>query len=54
MKIKIATEKDIIKAYRRGSREAEIEMYGKPISMSKMHRNKVKYTRKNKYKEDYE
>ncbi len=49
-KIKIANEQDFIKAFRRGSREAEIEFYGHPISHKKVFKNKKKYTRKTKYK----
>lgn len=36
---------DYIKANRRGSREAEIEMYGHPISYTKVAENKKKYKR---------
>ena len=50
MKIKIGTEKDFIKAARRGAREAEIELYGHPISYRKVFKNKKKYTRKIKHK----
>jgi len=50
-KIKIANERDFIKASRRGSREAEIELYGHPINFRKIFRNKKKYTRKSKYKD---
>lgn len=49
-KIKVATEQDILKAYRRGAREAEIEMYGKPLPTNKMHRDRTAYTRKEKHK----
>ena len=49
-KIKISNEKDFIKASRRGSREAEIELYGHPISFHKIFKNKKKYTRKIKHK----
>ena len=52
VKIKIGTEKDFIKASRRGSREAEIEYYGKPISYKKIFRNHKKYNRKLKHKDD--
>ena len=51
MKIKIATEEDFIKASRRGSREAEIELYGHPINFRKVFKNKKKYTRKIKHKD---
>lgn len=50
MKIGVATEKDFIKASRRGSREAEIELYGHPINYRKIFKNKKKYTRKIKHK----
>ena len=50
-KIKIGNDKDFIKASRRGSREAEIELYGHPISFRKILRNKKKYTRKIKHKD---
>jgi len=51
VKIKIATEEDFIKASRRGSREAEIELYGHPINFRKIFKNKKKYTRKIKHKD---
>ena len=51
MKIKIGSYEDFIKASRRGSREAEIELYGHPISYKKIFRNRKKYTRKIKHKE---
>ena len=51
VKIKIANEQDFIKASRRGSREAEIELYGRPISFRKIFRNRKKYTRKIKHKD---
>ena len=44
------TEKDFMKANRIGSRNAEIEMYGKPINYTHTFRNKKKYTRKEKHK----
>lgn len=44
------TEKDFIKGINKGSREAEIEMYGKPICLHHTFKNKKKYTRKQKYK----
>ena len=50
MKIRIGTEKDFIKASRKGSRDAEIEMYGHPISYKKIFKNKKKYNRKTKHK----
>ena len=51
-RIKIGTVEDFIKASRRGSREAEIEFYGKPLSHKKIFRNRKKYTRKLKHKDD--
>ena len=36
---------DYIKANRRGSREAEIELYGHPITYTKVAENKKKYRR---------
>lgn len=36
---------DYIKANRRGSREAEIELYGHPITYTKVVENKKKYRR---------
>lgn len=50
-KIKIANEQDFIKASRKGSREAEIEFYGHPITFRKIFRNRKKYTRKIKHKD---
>ena len=50
MKIKVGTEKDFIKASRKGSRDAEIELHGHPISYKRIFRNKKKYTRKLKHK----
>ncbi|MCD8101556.1 MAG: hypothetical protein LUE26_03120 [Alistipes sp.] len=37
---------DVLKASRRGSREAEIELYGKPLPRKKVHASKKKYDRK--------
>jgi len=50
MKITIANTQDFIKATRKGSRDAEIEMYGHPLNHTKVFRNKKKYTRKDKHK----
>lgn len=50
MKIKIGSVQDFIKASRRGSREAEIELYGHPLNFHKVFKNKKKYTRKIKHK----
>lgn len=50
-KIKIGNDKDFIKASRKGSREAEIEFYGHPITFRKIFRNRKKYTRKLKHKD---
>ena len=38
--------KDYIKAARRGSREAEIEMYGKPLNHRRVVKSKKQYDRK--------
>lgn len=53
-KIKIATQSDILKAYRRAMREAEIEMYGHALPVNKFHKDKTRYTRKQKHKKLYE
>lgn len=37
---------DYIKAARKGSREAEIEQYGRPISYNKVYKSKKVYDRK--------
>jgi len=42
--------KDRMKAYKRGSREEEIEAHGRPISYNKTFRDRTKYTRKDKHK----
>lgn len=41
---------EYIKAARKGSREAEIELYGHPIPQHKIFKNKKKYDRKKKHK----
>jgi len=41
---------DYIKASRRGSREAEIELYKGFIPTHKVHKNKKAYSRKSKHK----
>ena len=46
--------KERMKAFKRGSREEEIEVHGKPISYNKTFRGKSKYTRKDKHKKNYE
>ena len=45
--------KDRMKAYKRGSREEEIEAHGRPISYNKTFRDRSKYTRKEKHKNNY-
>ena len=45
MKNKDKTQ-DYIKAARRGSREAEIEMYGRPLPHRKVHQSRKSYNRK--------
>ena len=42
--------KDRMKAFKRGSREEEIEAHGRPISYNKTFKDKSKYTRKDKHK----
>lgn len=49
MKTKIS-QLDYIKANRKASREEEIQLYGKPVSFSKVFASKKKYTRKKKHK----
>jgi len=46
--------KDRMKAYKRGSREEEIEAHGRPISYNKTFKDRSKYTRKDKHKKDYQ
>ena len=41
---------EYIKTARRGSREAEIELYGHPLPHHKIFKNKKKYNRKKKHK----
>ena len=45
--------KDRMKAFKRGSREEEIEAHGRPISYNKTFRDRSKYTRKDKHKNSY-
>ncbi|WP_242358093.1 hypothetical protein [Bacteroides acidifaciens] len=40
------TQDDYIKANRKASREAEIEMYGHPIYHTRVHQSKKVYNRK--------
>ena len=42
--------KDRMKVFKRGSREEEIEAHGRPISYNKTFRDRSKYTRKDKHK----
>lgn len=42
--------RDYMKAYKKGSREEEIKDHGRPISYNKTFRDRSKYTRKNKHK----
>lgn len=44
---------DALKAARKHSREIEIALYGKPICHTNVYKNKKKYTRKNKHKNNY-
>lgn len=42
-----------LKAARKQSREMEIVLYGKPICHTNVYKNKKKYTRKDKHKNNY-
>ena len=42
--------KDCMKAFKKGRREEEIADHGRPISYNKTFRDKSKYTRKDKHK----
>ena len=46
--------KDRMKAFKRGSREEEIEAHGRPISYNKTFKDRSKYTRKDKHKKDFQ
>ena len=46
--------RDRMKAYKKGSREEEIEAHGRPISYNKTFRDRSKYTRKDKHKKDFQ
>lgn len=49
-----ATSLDAIKAMRRGSREAEMEIFGQGFhSRHHIHPSKKTYTRKNKHKKEW-
>jgi len=51
IKIKIATVEDYVKANRKGSREAELELNNNGwTTKHKVHRSKKQYTRKSKHK----
>jgi len=39
-------EQDYLKASRKGSREAEIGLYGRPLTHMRVHRSKKTYNRK--------
>lgn len=47
---------DYVKANRKGSRDAEIEYYGKQVSMAgpKLHKSKKQYVRHSKHRADWE
>lgn len=47
---KIKDMKDRMKAFKKGSREEEIEAHGRPISYNKTFKDRSKYTRKDKHK----
>lgn len=46
----VSDMKDRMKAFKRGSREEEIKDHGRPISYNKTFRDRSKYTRKDKHK----
>lgn len=46
MKKKKDLQDNYVKAARRGSREAEIEIYGRPLGRTKVHKSKKIYSRK--------
>lgn len=50
IKSKKDINKDRMKAFKRGSREDEIAAHGKPISYNHTFRDRSKYTRKEKHK----
>lgn len=52
MHAKKVTERDYIKANRRGNREAEIENHSHPISFSRVHKSKKVYDRKRRKADD--
>lgn len=39
-------DNDYLKAARRGSREAELELYGRPVPRSRVHKSRKIYNRK--------
>ena len=46
MKTLRITQKDYLKANRRASRQEEIDVHGKPVRISSVHKSKKKYDRK--------
>jgi hypothetical protein len=44
---------EVLKAARKQSREMEIALYGKPICHTNVYKNKKKYTRKDKHKNNH-
>lgn len=47
-------QKDFMKANRKAAREEEIERHGKPVKFGGLHNSKKNYTRKEKYKQNYD
>lgn len=47
------TAKDYVKAARKGSREAEIELHGHPVSYKRVHESKKRYSRKKVKSSDF-
>jgi len=46
--------KESMKAFKRGSREDEINAHGKPINYNHTFRDRTKYNRKDKHKQRYQ
>ena len=45
---------DALKAFKKASREEEIKLHGKPINHIKVFKNKKKYNRKHKHRQNYD
>lgn len=53
IKSKKDLNKEVMKSYKRQSRDEEIEKHGRPISYNRTFRDRSKYTRKEKHKNNY-